>query len=301
MPFEKALKATTQEHLDIHLIKEHLIILKDGSAAMVLQTSAINFGLLSEEEQDAAIYGYAGMLNSLSFPIQILLRSVRKDITQYLEYVDEQIQNTRSQKIKEQIIKYRAFIKSLVKENKVLEKKFYVVIPYSTYEMGITANQFNPFAKSPQKPTYDDDYIFNKAKLTLYPRRDHLIRQLARIGLQARQLNTQELVTLFYRIYNPTSYNPNLALPEDYETTVVESTSKLRGVITSSAPVSTPLPTASIPSTTTSPIPSPTLTPTSTPSPSPMPTLPTPTSTPIFSSTPTTSPTPLIPLSSPHA
>lgn len=230
--FETAIKATTQEHLDIYTIKEHLIILKDGSAAMIMQTSAINFGLLSEEEQDAAIYGYANLLNSLSFSVQILLRSVRKDITQYLEYVDEQVQKTRSQKIKEQIIKYRTFIKSLVKENKVLEKKFYLVIPYGSLEMGLQASNINPFARSPQKPPYEVDYILNKAKLTLYPRRDHVIRQLARVGIQARQLDTQELVTLFYRIYNPASYNPNLALPEDYETTLVESSGKPRGVVT---------------------------------------------------------------------
>lgn len=230
--FDQAIKATTQEHLDIHTIKEHLVILKDGSAAMIVQTSAINFGLLSEEEQDAAIYGYAGLLNSLSFPIQILIRSVRKDITQYLEYVDEQIQKTRSQKIKEQVVKYRSFIKSLVKDNKVLEKKFYIVIPYSTYELGVSASSFNPFAKSPQKPSYEDDYIINKAKLTLYPRRDHLVRQLARIGLQAKQLSTQEIVTLFYRAYNPSQMGTqHLTLPEDYETTAVSSDDKPRGVI----------------------------------------------------------------------
>ena len=238
--FDTAIRATTQEHLDIFTIKEHLIILKDGSAAMVLQTSAINFGLLSEEEQDAAIYGYANLLNSLSFNIQILLRSVRKDITQYLEFVDEQIQKTRSQKIKEQIIKYRSFIKSLVKENKVLEKKFYLVIPYSSFEMGLQASSLNPFTKSPQKPPYEVDYILGKAKLTLYPRRDHLVRQLARVGIQARQLDTQELVTLFYRVYNPASYNPNLTLPEDYETTLVESSDKPRGIVTSNQPTSPP-------------------------------------------------------------
>ena len=196
------IKASTQEHLDIYAIKDHLVFLKDGSAALVLKTTAINFNLLSEEEQDATIYAYAGLLNSLSFPIQILVRSQRKNISDYLNLIDTRIQSTSSQKIKEQLLAYRQFVKSLVKENRVLEKKFYVIIPFSTIELGLSKSSFNPFAKSPQKPPFDLVYIEEKASTTLYPRRDHLIRQFARIGLKASQLTTSELVTFFYTIYN---------------------------------------------------------------------------------------------------
>ena len=204
------IKASTQEHLDIYAIKDHLVFLKDGSAALVLKTTAINFNLLSEEEQDATIYAYAGLLNSLSFPIQILIRSQRKNISDYLNVIDTRIQSVPSQKVKEQLLNYRQFVKSLVKENRVLEKKFFVVVPFSAIELGLSKSSFNPFAKSPQKPPYDLVYIEEKATMTIYPRRDHLIRQLARIGLKASQLTTSELVTLFYTIYNhaSTSFNP---------------------------------------------------------------------------------------------
>src|SRR3989339_336757 len=77
--------STTQDHLPVHDIQENLVVLKNGSAAMVIETSAVNFGLLSQEEQDAIIYAYAALLNSLNFPIQILIRSERKDITAYLD------------------------------------------------------------------------------------------------------------------------------------------------------------------------------------------------------------------------
>lgn len=199
------IKASTQEHLDIYAIKDHLVFLKDGSAALVLKTTAINFNLLSEEEQDATIYAYAGLLNSLSFSIQILIRSQRKNISDYLNLIDVRIQSVPSQKVKEQLLAYRQFVKSLVKENRVLEKKFYVIIPFSVIELGLTKSSFNPFAKSPQKPPYDLNYIEEKAATTLYPRRDHVIRQFARIGLKASQLTTSELVTLFYTIYNQSS------------------------------------------------------------------------------------------------
>ena len=197
------IKASTQEHLDIYTIKNHLVFLKDGGAALVLQTTAINFSLLSEEEQDATIYAYAALINSLSFSIQILIRSSRKDISQYIELLDQRIQAVTSQKVRESVIRYRQFIKSLVKENRVLEKRFYVVIPFTSIELGISTKTFNPFAKNPQKPPFDLDYINDKASLILYPRRDHIIRQFARIGLKARQLTIPELTSLFYSIYNP--------------------------------------------------------------------------------------------------
>jgi len=199
------IKASTQEHLDIYTIKDHLVFCKDGSVALVLQTTALNFGLLSDEEQDATIYAYSALINSLSFPIQILIRSQRKDVSEYIELLDQRMQEVQSQKVKEAIIKYRQFIKSLVKENRVLEKRFYVVIPFTTFELGITASAFNPFAKTPQKPPFDLSYIGEKAMLTLYPKRDHLIRQFARIGLKARQMTTPELISFFYNIYNPSA------------------------------------------------------------------------------------------------
>lgn len=250
---ERSLKGTTQAHLDIHTIRDHLLILKDGSVALVLQINAINFGLLSEEEQDATIFAYAALLNSLSFALQIVVRSVRKDISSYVERLDQQIQTTRSEKIKEQIIKYRSFVKSLVKDNQVMEKKFYAVIPFTAIELGLNVKSFNPLAPPPQVPAYSDDYILDKAKLVLYPRRDHLIRQFARLGLRSRQLNNQELTSLFFRIYNPAAADSQyFTTPEDYQATAVHT--KVVEVTTPApppsptptpapAPVSTPTPT----------------------------------------------------------
>jgi len=199
------IRASTQEHLDIYTIKNHLVFLKDGSVALVLKTTAINFNLLSEEEQDATIYAYAGLLNSLSFSIQILIRSQRKNISDYLDLLDSRIQISPSQKVKEQLLMYRQFVKSLVKENRVLEKKFFVIIPFTAIELGITSSNFNPLSKAPQKPSFDLDYIEEKAAMALYPRRDHIIRQFSRLGLRAQQLTTPELVNLFYAIYNQSS------------------------------------------------------------------------------------------------
>lgn len=179
--------ASTQDHLPIQDIIDDVVILKDGSMAVVLETSAVNFGLLSDNEQFAIISSFAGMLNSLSFSIQIVIRSKRLDITQYLSSLDR-AQSKQSNKLLYQMIdRYRQFIKDTVRENEVLDKRFFIVIPLSYLEVGLRK---------------DIKSNFKKAMTILLPRRDHLIRQLARTGLRADQLGSDELAKLFYDIYN---------------------------------------------------------------------------------------------------
>ena len=187
--------ATTQDHLNIADIQNNLVLLKNGAAAMVLRTSAVNFGLLSEQEQDAIIYAYAALLNSLTFPIQILIRSQKKDISQYLELLKVQQEKLTDPRHRQQIQAYRQFVESLVKEGNILDKKFYVVIPFTTLELGI--GKATTSALSAIKPTktknlpFPKDYILQRANTALEPKRDHLIRQFNRIGFRTHQLTTQ--------------------------------------------------------------------------------------------------------------
>src|SRR5689334_13741750 len=102
--------ATTQDHLDIETIQDELVILKTGICSMVIQTSAINFGLLSEEEQDATIYAYGGLLNSLSFPIQMVIKSEKKDISAYLALLATQEKKLKDPILQGRMKEYRQFI-----------------------------------------------------------------------------------------------------------------------------------------------------------------------------------------------
>jgi hypothetical protein len=211
MPVSKRSNPTsTQIHLDIEDITDDLVILKNGGAALILQTTAVNFGLLSETEQDAAIYAYAGLLNSLTFPVQIVIRSKGMDISSYLDLLKSQEEKQANENLRYQIKKYREFIESIIKENKVLDKRFYIVVPFSPLELGAAPTAvsildfLNPFARRKKKGLpFPKNHILEKAKNALYPKRDHIVRQLARIGLKADQLTTQQLVELFYDIYNP--------------------------------------------------------------------------------------------------
>jgi len=224
MPSSQAITSTTQDFLDIHEVTENLLLLKSGAAAVIIQVMAMNFGLLAEEEQDAIIYGYAGMLNSLNYPIQIVIRSQTKDVTSYLNLLRQKEEETVSTTRKQQIRQYREFVAELVQERNVLDKKFYVVIPASGIELGIvTAQSVVPGVKSPDISTFDRSIIIERAKNLLEPKRDHIISQFARIGMFSRQLDTQEIIQLFYAAYNPESTDgQKMTDSHQYTSTVVE-------------------------------------------------------------------------------
>lgn len=183
--------ATTQQHIPINEIKNDVVILKDGSYACIIQTSAVNFGLLSENEQLAIISAFAGLLNSLSFMVQIVIRSKRLDISSYLHLLDNALKSQQNPLLAELMLRYRNFIENTISENEVLDKQFFIVIPVSYLELGLVKGSGDTVAK---------------AMTILVPRRDHVIRQLSRIGLKATQLPNEELIKLFYEIYNESSF-----------------------------------------------------------------------------------------------
>jgi hypothetical protein len=199
---DKPIVSTTQNHLPIADITNDVVLYKDGGAALVMESTSLNFGLLSEKEQAAVIVAYAAMINSLSFSIQIMVRTQRKDISSYISYIDEQAKKLTHPLLQKLMAEYRGFILDSVKKKNVLGKRFYVVLYLSSLELGVGKSIASvtkrgltlPFAKS---------YVIKKTKITLYPRRDHLMRQAGRLGIKFRQLTTAELIDLFYSIYNP--------------------------------------------------------------------------------------------------
>ena len=213
-------KPSTQDHLDIEDIRDNLVLLKDGSCCLILNTTAVNFSLLSEGEQDAIIYAYAGLLNSLTYPIQIIVRSQKKDINSYLHLLESQKQKMTNPLLKGQLEKYQQFIQKTVSENQVLDKKFYLSIPFSSLELGVKSTLSSTFKKSQSLP-FKKDYIIQRATTKLIPKRDHLIGQLTRLGLKSRQLKTPELIKLLHRYYNPDSDSVNFSKNSDFNTHII--------------------------------------------------------------------------------
>lgn len=219
MTIPAPIRGTTQEFTEVEDIRDDLVLLSDGSCCLILETSATNFGLLSEKEQEALIFAYAGLLNSLTFSLQIVIRSKRKDISSYLKLLDDAKNRQEKPELKDRITKYKDFIAKAVAKNNVLDKKFYLSIPFSAMELGVKSAA-GSLVKRSGLPL-PKDYILDRAKNALLPKRDHLLRLLARLGLKGRQLNTQELIELFHSIYNPEIAGAEMATGEEYEIPIV--------------------------------------------------------------------------------
>jgi hypothetical protein len=200
-------KASTQAFIEIEDIKDDILLLKDYSAAVVVEVGAVNFWLLSSEEQASMIYAYAGLLNSLSFPVQILIISKKMDISSYLEYLDTRIGKQQNDLMRTRLSGYREFVKTVVRKNSVLEKRFFFTVPFSPLELGISGANTGSLNK---------EYVISRAKISLYPKRDHLVRLLSKIGLRASVVEKQALTELFYNLYNPSATGRKIAPVESY-------------------------------------------------------------------------------------
>lgn len=194
--------STSQNYLPIADINNDLVIYKDGGAALVMESTSLNFGLLSEKEQSAVIAAYAAMINSLSFSVQIVVRTQRKDISTYLTYLDEQAKKITHPLMQDLMAGYRGFITESVKKKNVLGKRFFVILYLSPFELG-AAKSIKAAVKGSGTLPFTKSYVIKKAKIVLYPRRDHMVRQAGRLGVKFRQLNTSELTDLFFAIFNP--------------------------------------------------------------------------------------------------
>ena len=186
---------STQKFIGIKDVVEDIVILSNGTACVIVEVTAANFELLSPEEQDARIYAYATLLNSLSFSIQILIRSKRVDISNYLSSLDNQIAATQNPQLRTNVQKYKEFIKNLVKVNVILDKQFYIVIPYSSLEKGASG------VSSAMGRTQKDLFLVG-AKSSLYAKSENLLSQLQRTGLKASRIDKDKIIKLFYDIFN---------------------------------------------------------------------------------------------------
>lgn len=198
----KRANATTQKFTEIKDIRENIVLLESG-ACIVMQITATNFALLSKDEQDAKMYAYASLLNSLSFPIQILVRSKRVQITPYLKLLDSEAQKTTNPKLALFIRQYREFVETLVTVSSVLDKQFYIIISYSGIEGGTKVNA--PGAGKGKITA--DEIFFTQAKSSLHTKAESLTGLISRLSLRAKILEQDELIRLFYEIYNQENGN----------------------------------------------------------------------------------------------
>lgn len=195
---------STQKYLDIASVQQDMVILNDGTVRAVLLVSSINFDLKSEDEQQAIISAYVGFLNTLIYPLQVVIQSRPLNIDEYLERLKAQEKEHSNELLRMQIADYRQFITELLTLEKIMSKKFFVIVPYS--EVGNTKKSF----------TKRIGAIFSTAKIVKLSRKkfEEVAKELDQncnaiqaglqsLGLNAQRLDTQALVELYYNSYNP--------------------------------------------------------------------------------------------------
>ncbi len=198
----------TQRYLDINEIKEDVVIMKDGTMRAVLLVASINFALKSEDEENAIISAYISFLNALEFPLQIVIQSRKLNIDNYLERLKESQKNQTNELLRFQISDYRSFVQELVTLGQIMQKQFFVVVPYnplSDKAKGFFSRLSEAFTPALSVRLAEDR--FRQRKNDLQGRVGHIRSSLGSMGLNAVQLDTQSLIELYYRVYNPELYD----------------------------------------------------------------------------------------------
>ncbi|MFH0857722.1 MAG: hypothetical protein V1848_03165 [Candidatus Magasanikbacteria bacterium] len=208
---QKQSMPSTQTYLPIAEIKEGIVVLKDGTMRVVLMVSSVNFSLKSEDEQGALISSYVGFLNSIDFPLQIVIQSRQMQIEPYLEKLKLLERNQANELLRVQIADYRSFVKELVDIGQIMTKKFYVVVPFDPLS-NKKKNFFSRFGEvlRPAKTIRVKESRFQQRKKDLELRIRQVVGGLESMGLNVAQLDTQALIELYY-----TSYNPDMAFAQN--------------------------------------------------------------------------------------
>lgn len=175
-------KISSRRQIQIKEVRDGILVLPNNQYRIAIETSSINFELKSEDEQDVLIDGFQNFLNSLPCELQVLIRVREVDLDRYLDQVSKTKHLEKETVYKNQIENYCEFIKDLVSGNKILSRRFYVIIPYHDV---------------------DRNKDFNFIKEQIYLNRDIVLKALEKLGMKAKVLDSLELLDLFYNFYNP--------------------------------------------------------------------------------------------------
>jgi hypothetical protein len=204
---QKATGSSSQVYMKIAEIRDDTVVLKNGGIRGVLKVSSINFNLKSDDEQNAIIYSYQGFINSIEFPIQIVIRSKKLDIDNYIDQLNDLGEKQSNDLLQRQTYEYIDYIQRLVEYADIMEKEFYVIVPFDPFR-SVKPNILQRFFQNlSPKDTFTEfkkrHKEFANLKKNLNQRMNTVKSGLQNSGLQVEQLKTKDLIELFYEIYNP--------------------------------------------------------------------------------------------------
>lgn len=193
--------AATQEFVSIRDIRDGIVILKSGQICKVLLASSVNFALKSQDEQRAILFQFQNFLNTLDFSLQIYVQSRRLNIEPYLAMLAERQGNQDNDLMRVQLREYIEFIRSFTIEVDVMSKNFFVIVPYTPNKINITGGFKSMLSQG--RSSVQNDVTLEEQRLQLEQRQAVVEQGLNRMGVRTIALQTDELVELFYHIYNP--------------------------------------------------------------------------------------------------
>ena len=198
------IKNQTQNFVPIQEVRDGIVILKDGSLRAVLMTSSVNFALKSEDEQKSIIYQFQNFLNSINFDIQIFVQSRNLDIRPYLGLLDERLKVQTDDLMKIQIREYVQFIRTFTEQASIMTKRFFIVVPYTPANLDFKKTSSSFFKKTKdEKENLVDRDSFAESRTQIAQRIDVVSYGLARTGVRTVQLGTEEVIEVFYQLFNP--------------------------------------------------------------------------------------------------
>lgn len=193
-------KISTQDFLELEQVREGIIILKNKALRGILMVSSLNFALKSEEEQNAILYQFQNFLNSLDFSCQVLIHSRKINIVGYSDKLKEIEEKEKNELLKIQIAEYKKFIETLMAEGTIMQKTFYLIVPFTlTEDTGVRLQK----RRLPIKKTPITEEEFQRCKTQLFQRMEFIVLGLKRCGVQAVPLTTLEAIELFWSFYHP--------------------------------------------------------------------------------------------------
>lgn len=194
----------TQQFVDVEDIKDGVVVLKSGGLRKILLVNGLNFDLKSEDEQNVIIRAYQDFINSLDFSLQIIIHSRKLNIEKYIGGLSVREEGEKNELLKDQLKEYIEFIRSFVQNNEIMTKNFFVVVPYETNVIAQSQSKLFGGLFGAKKPSKEQNQASRQEQISqLDQRADQVISGLAGAGLRAVALNTNELVELFYNLYNP--------------------------------------------------------------------------------------------------
>lgn len=204
----------SQELIPISEIREDVVILKDGSLRMILMASSINFSLKSQNEQRAVLDQYQYFLNTLDFSVQFFIHSASLNINPYLALMKEKEKAQTNELLKIQTREYAEFVKNFIETNKIMSKTFYAAVPYAPAVAPTTGGLLESFKRltGQKEKISESEEKFLEYKNQLWQRIDAVTEGLARCGVHTAPLKTEELIELFYQLYNPGETEEGIAL-----------------------------------------------------------------------------------------